>query len=88
MAHVTVTRRVSRQGTTSLWDRPLRIGRRWADQPVVLTFDAARRRAIVRDERGTLLHELVLSWLTLDWLWADVPVTDHLAHTGVTSTGP
>lgn len=85
LAQVTVTRRVSRQGTLSIWDRPVRLGRRWADRPVVLSFDAARQLVLVHDERGTLLRERTLPWLTLDWLWANVPVTDQVAHPDDTS---
>lgn len=86
LERVQVTRRVTRQGTISLWDRPVRIGRMSAEQPVTLRFDAARRVLVARDEHDTLLRELDLPWLTLDWLWAAVPVTDHLTQTDVTTS--
>lgn len=85
LARVTVTRHVSRQGTVSLWDRPVKVGRTWADRTVVLAFDAARQLLVVHDERGTLLRERPLAWLNLDWLWKGLPVTAHLAHTDDTS---
>jgi hypothetical protein len=85
LAGVRVERRVDRQGKLSLWDRPVRVGRAAADRPAVVTFDAAERRAVVRDERGARLAEVGLPWLTADWLWADVPVTDHASESGVTS---
>lgn len=69
---VRVTRKVDRQGKFSLWDRPIRAGARCADRPVVVTFDAARRVLVLRDERDVWLAELALSWLTADWLWEPV----------------
>lgn len=81
LANVTVLRRVTRQGTTSLWDRPVRIGRAAAEQVVTVTFNAARRVMVVRDAHDTLVCERELPWLTLEWLWEAIPVTDHVAHT-------
>jgi hypothetical protein len=86
LADVQVQRRVTRQGTISLWDRPVRIGRDWAEQTVTVTFDASRRLLVVHDAYATLVGELDLPWLTLDWLWGSVPVTDQVTHPGVTSS--
>lgn len=86
LERVQVRRRVTRQGTISLWDRPVRMGRRWAEQTVTVTFDAPRRMLVVRDEHDTLLRDRDLPWLTLDWLWP--PVTDPVTHTGVTTIEP
>jgi hypothetical protein len=86
LARVQVQRRVTRQGTISLWDRPVRVGRSWVEQTVTLTFDAVHQRLGIRDAYDTLIREHDLLWLTCDWLWATVPVTDHVAHPGVTSS--
>lgn len=69
LARVRVTRKVDRQGKLSLWDRPVRVGRRWRDRTVVVSFDAARRLAVFHDERGALLTERALPWLTAEWVW-------------------
>lgn len=82
-ARVTLQRRVTCQGTISLGDRPVRIGRRAAKQAVTLTFDAPRRVLVVRDDHETLRRERELPGLTLDWLWADVSVADQVVHPGV-----
>lgn len=83
---VRVARRVDRQGKLSPWDRPVRVGRRHADRPAAVTFDAARRVAVVRDERAALLAAVTLGWLAADWLWAAVPLTDQAPHPPATST--
>jgi hypothetical protein len=85
LAGVRVQRRVTRQGTISLWDRPVGIGQAAADTVVTLTFDAERRVLVARDAHDTIVRERAVPWLTLDWLWEDIPVTDHLAHAGDTS---
>lgn len=71
LARVRVTRKVDRQGKLSLWDRPVRVGRRWRDRSVVVSFDAERRLVVLHDERGALLTERELPWLTAAWVWAD-----------------
>jgi hypothetical protein len=70
LARVRVLRRVDRQGKLSMWDRPVRVGSRLGDRTVVLTFDAERRVLTVHDERGGLLTERALPWLTADWVWS------------------
>jgi hypothetical protein len=72
LAQVRVERKVDRQGRLSLWDRPVRLGQRWADRTVVVTFDADRHLAVIRDEHGALLKDVPLPWLTPDWVWADI----------------
>jgi hypothetical protein len=79
LGQVRVGRSVDPQGKLSVWDRPLRIGRRWAYRTVVVTFDAARRVALIRDNQETTLVERPLPWLTVDWLWGD---TDGAAQAG------
>jgi hypothetical protein len=70
LARVRVTRRVDRQGKLSLWDRPVRVGSRLRDRTVVVEFDAERRLLTVHDERGALLAEKALPWLTAEWVWS------------------
>lgn len=86
LGQVRVVRRVDRQGKLSLWDRPVRIGQRHADRQVVVTFAAERRQVVVRDAREALLAELTLPWLTDDWLWEAVALTDHCVHRPDSST--
>lgn len=76
LARVRVERHVDRQGKLSLWDHPVRIGRRWADRTVVVTFDADRQMVVIHDEHGTLLKDLTLPWLTQEWVWADIEGAD------------
>lgn len=76
LATVRVTRSVDRQGKLSLWDRPVRVGSAWADRVVVVTFDADRQLAVIRDKRGEAIAERALSWLTEAWIWAGI-ATDH-----------
>lgn len=64
-----VVRSVDGQGKLSVWDRPLRVGQTWATRSVVVTFEAARRVAVIRDKRGALVVERELPWLTANWLW-------------------
>lgn len=81
---VRVVRAVDRDGTVSLWDRRVRLGHGVRNRPVVLTFDAARRVLVVRDERDVWLREVELPFLTTDWIWEgchQIPST-----TGDTST--
>lgn len=80
-----VTRSVDSQGKLSVWDRPVRVGQDWAARTVVVTFEAPRRLAVIRDTRGTLVVERELPWLTATWLWegtegvpADAPVVAPL----------
>jgi hypothetical protein len=72
LAGVRVERGVDAQGKLSVWDRPLRVGQRWARYDVVVTFDAGRRLVVVRDRRDTVLAERSLPWLTVAWLWAGI----------------
>lgn len=81
-----VRRRVDPQGKLSVWDRPLRVGRRFARHTVVVTFDAARRVAVVRDRQDAILVERPLPWLTVDWLWAGIEVADEAVDHDGTST--
>lgn len=74
LAAVRITRQVDRQGKLSLWDRPVRVGKRYAGQAVQVTFDASTRQIVLYDERGFRLQEMALPWLTEAWLWADVPL--------------
>lgn len=86
LARVRVERSVDAQGKLSVWDRPLRVGRRWARVTVVVTFDATRRLAVVRDKQETVLGECPLPWLTLAWLWAGVERADLASHRGGSTT--
>jgi transposase InsO family protein len=88
LSQVCVQRRVDRQGTLSLWDHPVRVGRQTANQVVSVTFDAEREQVVVHDEHEVLLAAVALPWLTEDWLWADVPLPDQGTHPPVTSTSP
>ena len=76
-----VTRQVSRQGTISLWDRAIYVGRSLSGQEVTLTVDASAQRLIVADRHEAVVASKALSWLTAEWLWAPVSRTDHAAHT-------
>jgi hypothetical protein len=87
LARVRVDRSVDAQGKLSVWDRPVRIGQRWARFTVVVTFDAARRLAVVRDRHEHLLAERVLDWLTDDWIWSGIDRADDAWHHDGTSTG-
>ncbi len=69
LATVRVKRSVDRQGKLSLWDRPVRVGQAWADRVVVVTFDAERMVAVIRDKRGEAIAERGLPWLTEAWIW-------------------
>jgi transposase InsO family protein len=86
LARVRVERSVDPQGKLSVWDRPLRVGRRWAQRMVVVTFDATRRLAVVRDKQETVLIERPLPWLTSDWLWAGIDAADPAFQPDGTST--
>lgn len=86
LARTRVERSVDPQGKVSVWDRPLRVGRPLALRTVVVTFDAARRLAVVRDKHDAILVERPLPWLTTAWLWTGVAGADQaLDHDG-TST--
>jgi hypothetical protein len=69
LAHVQVRRKVDRQGKVSVWNRLVSVGHRWRDRPVVVSFDATRQLVCFHDERGALLTERSLPWLTADWVW-------------------
>lgn len=86
LARVRVERSVDPQGKLSVWDRPLRVGQRWARYTVVITFDAARQVAVVRDRQETVLAERPLPWLTTDWLWAGIERADEAIDPGGNST--
>jgi hypothetical protein len=75
-----VQRQVNRQGKLSLWDRTVWVGMRAPKQTVTVTFDPVTHRAVVRDAHERVLREAPLPWLTADWLWAPVPLTDQHAH--------
>jgi hypothetical protein len=77
LAHTQVTRQVSRQGRVSLWDRNRSVGMAAAGQTVTVRFDPVARCAVVRDAYERLLREVPLPWLTQDWLWAPIPLTDQ-----------
>lgn len=94
LARVRVTRKVDRQGKLSLWDRPVRVGSRWRDRSVVVSFDAERRLVVFHDERGALLTERDLPWLTAAWVWTgdDPPppsavATPAFEHVGSSTFG-
>jgi hypothetical protein len=69
LATCRVERSIDAQGKLSVWNRPLRVGQRWAGQTVVVTFDPVRRLAIIRDKQERVLVEAALPWLTAAWLW-------------------
>lgn len=88
LERVRVARSVDAQGKLSVWDRPLRVGRPLARRTVVVTFDAERRLAVVRDTQDRVLVERPLPWLTIDWLWADIAGADQpLEHDGTSTNG-
>jgi hypothetical protein len=76
LALVRVRRSVDVQGKLSLWDRPVRVGQRWADREVMVTFEAKRQVVVFQDKHGHLIGEKVLPWLTEDWLWTSDPADD------------
>jgi transposase InsO family protein len=81
-----VARSVDAQGKLSVWDRPLRIGTRWAGQTVIVTFDGDRRLAIIRDKQERVLREVTLPWLTDAWLWDAGDEADQaLDHHGIST---
>jgi hypothetical protein len=82
LATTRVERSVDAQGKLSVWDRPLRIGQRWAGQTVVVTFDPTRRLAIIRDKQERVLSERALPWLTDAWLWDGDEADQTLHHDG------
>lgn len=86
LAGVRVARRVDPQGKLSLWDRPLRVGVALAGRTVVVTFDAAQRRVVVRNQHETVLGERSLPWLTADWIWDGDPVAEQASDPAGTST--
>lgn len=86
LATVRVRRRVDAQGKFGLWNRPVRVGHRAAGQEVTVCFDAARQRVIISDAHAVVLREVTLDWLSAEWLWEPVPLTDQAAHSSVTST--
>lgn len=73
LEQVRLLRRVSGQGTLSLWDRPVRVGQRLAGRTLTVTVDAARQVAVLLDERDVWVGECPLWFLTAEWLWAEVP---------------
>lgn len=91
LATVRVRRSVDVQGKLSLWDRPVRVGARWADREVVVTFEATRQVVVFHDKHGNLIGETALPWLTEEWLWAsdaaDDPPTDSGADQPADSEG-
>lgn len=85
---VRVARGVDAQGKLSVWDPPPRVGRPLARRTVVVTFDAERRLAVVRDTQDRVLVERPLPWLTIAWLWADIAGADQpLQHDGTSPNG-
>lgn len=85
LASVRVRRSVDVQGKLSLWDRPVRVGTRWADREVVVTFAAAQQVVVFHDKHGQLIGEKPLPWLTEDWLWAPDAADDPSAAAAVAS---
>jgi hypothetical protein len=85
LAESRVARSVDAQGKLSVWDRPLRVGSRWAGQTVVVTFDPVRRLAIIRTKQEHILAECALPWLTEAWIW-DGDAADQALHQEGTST--
>lgn len=71
---VRIERTVDRQGKFSLWDRPIRAGRRLRDRDVVIAFDAEREVLVLHDRRDVWLADVALPWFTADWLWEAVTV--------------
>lgn len=69
---VVVRRRVDTEGKIRLWGREIRVGAKAAGRRVRVDFDGEgdKIRIIVRDERGVVLKERSLEWVTEDWLWA------------------
>lgn len=86
LGEVQVERRVDSQGKCGLFGRPLRVGMAAAGQEVVIRFDAARRLVVVEDAHAAVLRELVLEWLTLDWLWEAVPLSAQAVNSSDSST--
>lgn len=80
LSRVQVWRRADVQGKIGLFNRLVRLGSRVAGEELAVRFDAARRVVVVRDGSGTLVREVKLNWLTEDWLWEPVPLTDQAAH--------
>lgn len=80
LGQTTVRRHVSRQGTISLWDHPVRAGMAVAGQAVTVRFDPATRQAVIVDAHEQTVRTAALPWLTADWLWAPVAPTDLQPH--------
>jgi hypothetical protein len=80
LAQTAVRRRVNGQGKISLWDRPLSVGTAVAGQEVTVRFDPAHRTVVVRDTHERVVRERPLPWLTVDWLWAPVALSDLQTH--------
>jgi hypothetical protein len=80
LAQTQVRRQVDRAGRISLWNRPVWVSKRLVGQAVTVGFDAARRRVVIRDAHERLVREAELAWLTADWLWEPVALTDQGAH--------
>jgi hypothetical protein len=80
LAETRVTRQVDRSGRISLWNRPVWVGRAVAGHRVIVTFDPASRVSVIRDLHERPLRETTLPWLTAEWLWEPVDVTDLHAH--------
>ena len=92
LATVRVRRSVDVQGKLRLWERPVRVGTRWADREVLVTFDAAQQLVVFQDTHGQLIGEKPLPWLTEDWRWApdaadDPPAVNPGAGQGADSGG-
>ena len=72
LEQVRLVRRVSGQGTLSLWDQPVRVGQRLAGRTLTIRFDAARQLAVLLDERDVWVGDRPVPFLTAAWLWAGV----------------
>lgn len=60
---------VDKVGRISLYNRPVGVGRRWAGQTVVVTFDPDRREWVVHDARGAELGRRPAPELSRQRIW-------------------
>lgn len=80
LARVRVWRRVDVQGKVGLFNRQVRVGREAAGQEVEVSFDAEQRQVVIRDVHAVVRCTPPLPWLTAEWLWEPVPLTDQAPH--------
>jgi hypothetical protein len=60
----TVSRRVSKDGKVSVYDRNLWVGRRWVDHQVWVGLDPEARMWLIMDANGAVLNQVAASELT------------------------